>query len=63
MARMRMAHFRCFSASVTRDQVLATTDSKWLGDYMQKVAASEDVAGAENMNEYYRKNFRKVTTV
>ena len=42
--------------------MLATTDSKWLGNYMQKVVASEDVAGAENVNEFYRKNFRKVSS-
>ena len=41
LARLNMAPFRCFAAlnirSVKREDVLATTDTKWLGNYVQAV--------------------------
>ena len=50
--------------SVTRQDVLGASDSKWIGSYVQAVVQSGDSSGShgENLDEYYRKNFRKVSS-
>ena len=50
--------------SVTRQDVLGASDSKWISSYVQAVVQSGDSSGShsENLNEYYRKNFRKVSS-
>jgi hypothetical protein len=64
LARFNMAPFRCFTAfsAVSRADVLATTDTKWLGTYVQSVIETGDASGADAVNEYFRKNFRKLST-
>ena len=60
---------RFFSVSATdlqavkREDVLSATDSKWIGQYTQAVVASGDSTGAHSdaLNEYFRKNFRKMS--
>ena len=52
--------------SVTRDQVLASTDSKWMGAFVKAVAMAhasghDTSAHADAVNEYFRKNFRKLS--
>ena len=50
--------------SVQRADVLAASDSKWLGSYAQAVVESGDADGShgDNLNEYFRKNFRKLSS-
>ena len=66
IARLNVVSFRCFGAlnirSIKREEVLATKDFKWLGNYVQAVVETNDANGADAVNEYFRKNFRKVTT-
>ena len=48
--------------SIKREDVLAS-DSKWIGSYVSAVAESGDASGShgENIDEYFRKNFRKMS--
>ena len=50
-------------SSIKREEVLSSTDSKWFGSYVQAVVQSGDASGAhsDNINEYFRKNFRKMS--
>ena len=56
--------------SVTRQDVLGASDSKWIGSYVSAVAKygsvvaeSGDASGShgENIDEYFRRNFRKLS--
>ena len=49
--------------SIKREDVLAS-DSKWMGSYVSAVAEAGDDSGAhsENIDEYFRKNFRKMSS-
>ena len=61
-----MPFSRCFASmgAVRREDVVGATDTKWMSDYVQSVAESGDASGAQsdNVNEYFRKNFRKLST-
>jgi S-methylmethionine-dependent homocysteine/selenocysteine methylase len=62
LVRMQMA--RSISiASVSRQDLLDSKDTKWVGQYIKAVStASESDAQthAGNIDEYFRKNFRKL---
>ena len=62
---------RCFStmsvsdlAGVKSNDVISSGDTKWVASYMQAAVQSGDSTGAhgENLNEYFRKNFRKLSS-
>ena len=65
-----MAAYRHFSlvstaqlGSIKRDQVLSSTDTKWIGSYARAIVEDGDSTGAHSdaLNEYFRKNFRKLS--
>ena len=47
---------------VKREDVIGATDTKWIGSYAKAVVESGDSTGShsDNLNEYFRKNFRKL---
>ena len=51
-------------SSVKREDVLKSSDSKWIGSYVKAVVESGDASGAhsDNIDEYFRKNFRKMSS-
>ena len=63
---------RCFSTavsassigSVKREDVIGSTDPKWIGTVTKAVMQSGDQSGnhSDALNEYFRKNFRKLTS-
>ena len=50
--------------NVTRDQVVNSKDTKWIGSYARAVVQSGDASGthSEALNEFFRKNFRKLSS-
>ena len=48
--------------SIGRAEVVSASDSKWMGSYVQAVVESDDASGADNVDEYFRKNFRKLSS-
>ena len=66
-----MPFSRCFASmsaaefsAVKREDVVGATDTKWMSKYVQSVAEQGDASGAQSdsVNEYFRKNFRKLST-
>mmetsp|Transcript_39611 Transcript_39611/g.51907 ORF Transcript_39611/g.51907 Transcript_39611/m.51907 type:complete len:148 (+) Transcript_39611:46-489(+) len=51
-------------STLKRQDVLSATDSKWVASYAQAVVESGDAAGnhSDNLDEYFRKNFRKISS-
>ena len=51
-------------SGVSRDDVVSCTDGKWMSSFVKAVAISGDSTGqhADALNEYYRRNFRKIST-
>ena len=49
-------------SSIKRDEVVSASDSKWMGSYIQAVVKANDEAGAGAADEYFRKNFRKLSS-
>ena len=50
-------------SSVTKNQLLESKDYKWVGQYVKAVtlAPAQDVSQhVTNIDEYFRKNFRKI---
>ena len=67
---LNTALHRCFASlsasdlsAIKREDVISATDSKWIASYTQAVVASGDQSGAHSdaLNEYFRKNFRKLS--
>ena len=47
--------------SVSRADLLASKDYEWVGRYAKEVAVADDVTHAGYLDEYMRKNFRKMS--
>ena len=68
MGLMQFRNFSLVSASqlgsISRDQVLGASDSKWIGSYAKAIIENGDSTGqhSDALNEYMRKNFRKLST-
>ena len=61
LMRMQMQMTRSISiASVSRADLLASKDTKWVGQYVKAVATAGDETHAGHVDEYFRKNFRKL---
>ena len=49
-------------SQVKREDVLACKDVNWMSNFVRSVALSGDAVQAEAVNEYHRKQFRKIST-
>ena len=49
--------------SIKRDDVIGATDTKWVGSFTKAVLDDGDASGSHSdaLNEYFRKNFRKLS--
>ena len=48
-------------SSIKKEDVVGSGDTEWIGDYLKTVADQGDEAHAEFVEEYFRKNFRKLS--
>ena len=49
-------------SSVKREDVLSSSDTKWVGSYAEAVMAADDATHADALDEYMRRNFRKLSS-
>ena len=49
-------------SAISRDDVISSGDTQWIGSYLKAVAAAGDASHGEYADEYFRKNFRKLTS-
>ena len=51
-------------SAVKREDVIASQDPKWIGSFAKAVMESGDQSGnhSDALNEYFRKNFRKLSS-
>ena len=47
--------------SITKDEVISSGDSKWMGQLCRQVCEAGDSQHADAIDEYFRKNFRKLS--
>ena len=49
--------------SVKREDVITSKDTKWIGSYAKAIVDDGDSSGSHSdaLNEYFRKNFRKLS--
>ena len=49
--------------TIRREDVIGARDTTWIGDFVKTLAQQGDQTGShsEALNEYFRKNFRKMT--
>ena len=61
--RMNALGLRRFSTlgSVSRADVVGASDTVWMGKLVKEVAESGNDEHVDAINEYFRKNFRKLT--
>ena len=62
---------RCFASvsasdlqAIKREDVIGSSDSKWIASYAEALVQSGDQTGSHSdaLNEYFRKNFRKLSS-
>ena len=58
---MTRRHFSVSLASVSQADLLASTDCNWVGQYVRSVIVADDVTHAAYVDEYFRKQFRKMS--
>ena len=65
VARLNSICVRPFSSlnlgSITKDEVVSSGDSKWMGQLCRQVCEANDSQHADAIDEYFRKNFRKLS--
>ena len=65
VAKLNSVCLRPFSSlnmgAITKDQVINSTDSKWVGQLCRQICESESTQHADAVDEYFRKNFRKLS--
>ena len=65
VARLNSICIRPFSGlnlgSITKDEVVNSSDSKWVGQHCRQVVESDDSQHLDAIDEYFRKNFRKLS--
>ena len=62
VAKLNSVCLRPFSSlnmgAITKDQVINSADSKWVGQLCRQICESESAQHADAVDEYFRKNFR-----
>ena len=59
--RVSTCSSRMLFSSVSRADIVASTDAKWIAQLVGQVATTGDATHADALDEYFRKNFRKVS--